>query len=150
MNKKILLIVPVLALVGGLYFFLQQESMGKFEQIVTKENSKDFQDFLYENHEKFIKLAITLSPDIAQSITRGRVEDNMIEFTAPDANNPNQKVKYRIRLMDDGLVHFDFDKSKGRISGDFITHRGVSSDGSPILNLIPLSPSNLKKHSKIL
>ncbi len=138
MDKKFLLAFPILVFVGGLYLFLTKENIEKFEQKVTKQSSKDLQNFLYENHEKFVKLSITLSPDIAQNIKRGSVEDNKIEFTAPDANNPNQKVKYRIRLLDDGLIRFGFDESKGRISGDFITYRGLASDGSPIVNLIPL------------
>ncbi len=138
MDKKFLLVFPILVFVGGLYLFLTKENIEQFEQSVTKQSSKDLQNFLYENHDKFVKLAITLSPKIANTIKRGTIEDNKIEFTAPDANNLKQKIKYRIRLLDDGLVHFDFDENKGRINGDFITYRGVASDGSPIVNLIPL------------
>ncbi len=138
MDKKFLLVFPILVFVGGLYLFLTKENIEQFEQSVTKQSSKDLQNFLYENHDKFVKLAITLSPKIANTIKRGTIEDNKIEFTAPDANNLKQKIKYRIRLLDDGLVHFDFDENKGRISGDFITYRGVASDGSPVVNLIPL------------
>ncbi len=138
MDKKFLLVFPILVFVGGLYLFLTKENIEQFEQKVTKQSSKDLQNFLYENHDKFVKLAITLSPKIVNTIKRGTIEDNKIEFIAPDANNPKQKIKYRIRLLDDGLVHFDFDENKGRISGDFITYKGLAPDGSPIVNLIPL------------
>lgn len=138
MDKKFLLALPVLVLVIGLYFFLTKENIEQFNQNVTKQSSKDLQNFLYENHDKFVKLAITLSPQIANNITRGSVEDNKIEFTAQDANNPKQKIRYRIRLLDSGIINFDFDENSGRIRGDFITYRGVASDGSPIVNLIPL------------
>ncbi len=138
MDKKFLLALPILVFVIGLYFFLTKENIEQFNQNVTKQNSKDLQNFLYENNDKFVKLAITLSPEISNNITRGSVEDNKIEFTAPDTNNPKQKVKYRIRLLDSGIINFDFDENSGRISGNFITYRGVASDGSPIVNLIPL------------
>ena len=138
MDKKFLLALPILVFVIGLYFFLTKENIEQFNQNVTKQNSKDLQNFLYENNDKFVKLAITLSPEISNNITRGSVEDNKIEFTAPDTNNPKQKVKYRIKLLDSGIINFDFDENSGRISGNFITYRGVASDGSPIVNLIPL------------
>ena len=144
MSQKNLTIVffILLALFGVLYYFydkeLHKDEIKSFEASVSKEDSEDFQDFLYENRGKFVKLSVTLSHNMVQEILRGMDEDNRIIFRATDMEDESKTIQYIIRLLDDGRRNFSFDRTTGKLSGFFKTNRRVSPEGSPIVNLIPI------------
>jgi len=144
MTKKYLItgFFILFAVFGASYYIYDKEihkdEIKSFEDTVSKEDSEDFQDFLYENRGKFVKLSVTLSPSMVKEVSRGMDKDNRIIFTALDMEDENKKVRYMIRLLDDGRRDFSFDKITGKLSGFFKTNRRVSPDGSPIVNLIPI------------
>jgi hypothetical protein len=154
MNQKILTIIflTLLAVLGVLYFFydkqLHQDDIKGFEAAISTSDSEDFQDFLYENKGKFVKLSVILAPEMVNNMLKGMDVDGRIVFTAIDGENQDQLIQYMIRLPDDGRRNFQFDKATGRLSGYFKTYRRVSVDGSPIINLVPISPTLLEKQIK--
>ncbi len=154
MSQKFLTIVffVLLATLGVLYFFydkqLHQNDIKGYEAAITASDSEDFQDFLYENKGKFVKLIVTLAPEMIKEMLKGMDRDNRIIFTAIDGENRDQKIQYMIRLLDDGRRNFEFDEITGKLSGYFKTARRISPDGSPIVNLVPIPPNLLPKEIK--
>ncbi len=154
MGQKILTVVFLLlfATLGILYFFydqqLHQNDIKGFEAPILTSDSEDFQDFLYENKGKFVKLSVILSPEMIKEVLKGMDVDSRIIFTAIDGENEDQLIQYMIRLPDDGRRNFQFDKTTGQLSGYFKTYRRVSVDGSPIINLVPIPPNLLTKQVK--
>lgn len=154
MSQKTLTIIffILLTIFGTLYFFyytqLHNDDIKGFSAPITASDSGDFQDFLYENKGKFVKLVVMLSPEMVKEMLKGMDEDNRIIFTAIDGENQDQLIQYMIRLPDDGRVNFHFDKATGKLSGYFKTYRRVAVDGTPIINLVPIPPNLLAKQIK--
>jgi hypothetical protein len=151
MSNRVLKIVffVLLAIFGVLYFFydkgLHKNDIEIFEAPISATDSEDFQEFLYENHGKFVKLLVTLSPEMVQDILKGMDEDARIIFKAIDGENRDKMINYMIRLPDSGRRDFEFDKVSGKLSGYFKTYRRISPvDGSPIINLVPIPAKLLK------
>ncbi len=153
MTQKILTAVFLLLLTifGILYFFYSKQytddSIKGYEASLTTD-SEGFQSFLYENKGKFVKLSVVLSSDMIQDILKGMDKDNRIIFTASDGENQDQLIQYMIRLPDDGRRNFEFDQVSGKLSGYFKTYRRVATNGSPIINLVPIPPNLLLKQTK--
>jgi len=154
MSQKVLTIIFFILLitVGVLYFFydkqLYKDDIKGYESSISASDSEDFQDFLYENKGKFVKLSVTLSAEMTREMLEGMDVDNRIVFTAIDGENEYQLIQYTIRLPDDGRRNFQFNKATGKLSGYFKTYRRVAADGSPIINLVPIPPNLLPKQTK--
>ena len=154
MSQKVLTIIFFILLIvfGVLYYFydkqLHQDDIQGYEATITTSDSEDFQDFLYENKGKFVKLSVILAPEMIKEMLKGMDMDNRIIFTAIDGENRDQKIQYMIRLLDDGRRDFKFDETTGKLSGYFKTARRVSPDGAPIINLVPIPPNLLPKQIK--
>jgi hypothetical protein len=152
MTQKNLTIIffTLLILFGVLYYFydkdLNKDGIKSFESSVSKKDSEDFQDFLYENRGKFVKLSVILSQDMVREVLKGMDEENRIIFRAMDMEDESRTIQYMIRVLDNGKLNFSFDKTTGKLSGFFKTNRRISPDGSPIVNLIPIPARLLVKN----
>ncbi len=147
MNKIIITLLLLLGLSVSYYFYdkkLHKDDVKTFENKISKIDSEDFKDFLYENKGRFVKLSITLSNEMVQDILKGADKDGRIIFTAIDGENRDKKIQYLIRLPDNGKRDFSFDEKSGKLSGYFKTYRRVSHiDGSSMINLVPIPPQFL-------
>jgi hypothetical protein len=151
MTQKNLSIIffTLLTIFGILYFFydkqLHQNGIESFQDTISKTDSEDFQEFLYENHGKFIRLGVTLSKEMIDEVLDGIKKHKRIVFTAKDGENENIDVKYIIELPDDGRKDFKFDAKSGKLDGYFRTFKDTFADGSLVVDLIPIPPHMLPK-----
>ncbi len=148
-----LIIISFFGVSGYLYYQKNKEGIQTFDSSLIVEGTKevdteavdDLKDFLYENKGKFVHLSVILSSDMKNNILKGMDRDGRIIFEAPDGEDKSKKIKYLIRLPDDGRKNFLFDKLSGKLDGYFKTFRRVDKRGNPIINLVPINPKYLTK-----
>jgi hypothetical protein len=156
MNNKIVIsaVLAVLSLGGSYYVYdthIHKDDVKFFESKVSKEDSEDLKKFLYEQKGKFVKLSVTLSPDMVQDILKGIDQDGRIIFTAIDGENRDKEIQYLLRLPDSGKRDFIFDSVSGKLSGYFKTYRRVSHiDGSSMINLTPIPEHFLPQENGVI
>ncbi len=146
------ILIIFFGVVGYLYYKKYIDNIQTFEASMIKDNKEididvvhELKDFLYENKGKFVHLSVVLSPDMKNDVLKGMDRDGRIIFEAPDGEDQNKKIKYLIRLPDDGKRDFLFDEVKGKIDGYFKTFRRVDKRGISIINLVPINPKFLNK-----
>ncbi len=145
-------IIGISSVIGYLYYKKTRGHIQSFDSSLAIKDSKkidmdaveDFREFLYENKGKFVHLSVILSTNMKSNVLRGMDKDGRIIFEAPDNRDQNKKIKYLIRLPDDGRRDFSFDQKSGKLEGYFKTFRRRDKNGIPIINLVPINPKYIK------
>jgi hypothetical protein len=145
MSKKIVFLsLFIVIAVGGSYFakeyFKDRLDLYKAD-LSLKNKTKQLSDFFVKHDKESVYVELILTP--RQNVEFNKSIQNSPNFHIKSLSN--KKFEYIFHIREDGKREFVYDVKTKELKGIFMPHIQKTEEGITIINLLPLTPNEVKK-----